>query len=228
MKKDAAPETTTLSLTVPASVSDQLQLQHQRKWQQTAVLVSHPSLQIDFLITDCPDKNHLDDYSEVLRSHRVSDLFRICEPSAYLTTSLEASGISVHEMYFDDGTPPTSDVVKTFRSLISNMVQTSASTTPQTYSKSSLLSIPPMKPVAAVHCVSGIGRAPVLVCCALVDGGVDPVDAVEYIRKRRRGAINKIQLAWILDERKGFKRTSSVLKRKDSLSFLKGIFSKRQ
>jgi len=45
--------------------------------------------------------------------------------------------------------------------------------------------------------VAGLGRAPVLVCIALVEAGMDPYDAIGYIRKRRRGAINARQLQYI-------------------------------
>jgi protein tyrosine phosphatase type 4A len=42
------------------------------------------------------------------------------------------------------------------------------------------------KKAIAVHCVAGLGRAPVLVCIALVEAGMDPYDAIAHIRKRRR------------------------------------------
>ncbi|KAJ3410661.1 hypothetical protein HDV05_003517 [Chytridiales sp. JEL 0842] len=87
---------------------------------------------------------------------------------------------------------------------------TSSSSTPYGTPRGSITSIKPSSgtefPSIAIHCVSGIGRAPILVAVALVDAGVDPVDAVEYIRKRRRGAFNKNQLAWILDSKNGLKR----------------------
>lgn len=50
----------------------------------------------------------------------------------------------------------------------------------------------------AVHCVAGLGRAPVLVAIALVEyAGYDPVDAVSFIRKYRRGSINEKQLQYL-------------------------------
>ena len=47
----------------------------------------------------------------------------------------------------------------------------------------------------AIHCVAGLGRAPLLVAIALIECGVDYLTAVETIRKERRGAINKLQEA---------------------------------
>eukprot|EP00591_Stephanopyxis_turris_P005004 CAMPEP_0195514824 /NCGR_PEP_ID=MMETSP0794_2-20130614/6096_1 /TAXON_ID=515487 /ORGANISM="Stephanopyxis turris, Strain CCMP 815" /LENGTH=225 /DNA_ID=CAMNT_0040643149 /DNA_START=619 /DNA_END=1296 /DNA_ORIENTATION=- len=50
----------------------------------------------------------------------------------------------------------------------------------------------------AVHCVAGLGRAPVLVAIALIEfEGFDPVNAVAFIRKHRRGAINEKQLNYL-------------------------------
>ncbi|EGF82419.1 hypothetical protein BATDEDRAFT_6575, partial [Batrachochytrium dendrobatidis JAM81] len=142
-----------------------------------------------FLITDCPDKNHIDEFSHLLLSHQVSDVLRICDPSAYDASLLSVAGIKVHELYFEDGRLYKLSILNQKAKLLST-----SSTLDKKISSSSLTST---KPVLAIHCVSGIGRAPVLVCCALIDYGMDPSDAVAYVRKYRRGAINKSQLAWI-------------------------------
>ncbi len=47
-------------------------------------------------------------------------------------------------------------------------------------------------PCIAVHCVAGLGRAPVLVAIALIEAGMKYEDAVEMIRgngDRRRMAV---------------------------------------
>lgn len=53
-------------------------------------------------------------------------------------------------------------------------------------------------PMIAVHCVAGLGRAPVLVAIALIEMGMKPLDAIEFIRSKRRGAFNKPQIAYLV------------------------------
>lgn len=50
----------------------------------------------------------------------------------------------------------------------------------------------------AVHCQAGLGRAPALVAIALMErGGMEPLDAIMYIRERRKGAFNAKQMAYL-------------------------------
>ncbi|KAI8927358.1 protein-tyrosine phosphatase-like protein, partial [Entophlyctis helioformis] len=140
------------------------------------------------LITDCPDPASLAAFADLLVSHGVSHLVRICSPTAYDAAVLASAGIAVHDMYFDDGEPY-------FRSLVQQLTaSTAAAAAP---SAAAAAAAGTGKPSLAIHCVSGIGRAPVLVCCALIDAGLDPTDAVEFVRSKRRGAVNRVQLSWL-------------------------------
>lgn len=53
------------------------------------------------------------------------------------------------------------------------------------------------KKTVAIHCAAGLGRAPVLVALALVELGLQPTEAVGWLRALRRGAINGVQLAFL-------------------------------
>jgi protein tyrosine phosphatase type 4A len=45
--------------------------------------------------------------------------------------------------------------------------------------------------------LSGLGRAPVLVALALIESGLEPFDAIDKIRKLRKGAINHRQMTFL-------------------------------
>lgn len=47
--------------------------------------------------------------------------------------------------------------------------------------------------------MSGLGRAPVLVAIALIEMGMQPLDAIAFIRERRRGAFNKAQITYLVN-----------------------------
>lgn len=64
-------------------------------------------------------------------------------------------------------------------------------------------------PTIAVHCVAGLGRAPVLVAIALIEMGMKPLDAIEYIREKRRGAFNKPQIAFLDSYKRALKSAST-------------------
>jgi len=69
---------------------------------------------------------------------------------------------------------------------------------------------PNIMPTIAVHCVAGLGRAPVLVAIALIEfARMEPEDAASLIRKHRRGAINGIQLAWLQKYKRRFNRSGA-------------------
>ncbi|KAI8594848.1 protein-tyrosine phosphatase-like protein [Dissophora ornata] len=157
--------------------------------------------ELSFLILDCPSDATLPAYLPVLEEHHVTDLVRICEGNPYDPKPLNDIGIRVHDdMKFTDGTAPGKDVVARWLNLNDEVFFNS----------------PDKGRCIAVHCVSGIGRAPVLVAISLIEGGMDSLDAIAYIRKARRGALNRIQIAFLDSYKKrkhgfGTKKTSTVV-----------------
>ena len=83
-------------------------------------------------------------------------------------------------MSYKDGTTPPKEVLKTWLDLCFNKFQ-------KEKSKGSI----------AIHCVAGLGRAPLLVAIALIESGRDYTDAVQLIRKKRSGCINRAQLEYL-------------------------------
>ncbi|KAJ3096572.1 Protein tyrosine phosphatase prl-1 [Phlyctochytrium planicorne] len=148
-----------------------------------------------FVVFDCPSESVLPLYVEELKTRNVTDVVRVCEPS-YDKTVLEAEGIRVHDWPFADGSIPPTNIVMAFLQLCDERF---------TGGISGAASQPDGEPdvCIGIHCVAGLGRAPVLVAMALIEAGMTPLDAVELVRRRRRGAFNTIQLSHLVD---GYKR----------------------
>lgn len=131
-----------------------------------------------FLITYRPTDATMDRFVEELKKHSVKDVVRVCDPT-YNTSRLMQEGIAVTDLPFDDGTPPPDDVVTEWFNLLRERFTSDPNC------------------CVAVHCIAGLGRAPVLVALALIELGMKYEDAVELIREKRRGSINAKQLAYL-------------------------------
>ena len=85
-------------------------------------------------------------------------------------------------MCFDDGASPPQEIIDRWIALVH-----------ETFDKKPQ-SDPP--PCIAIHCVAGLGRAPVMVAIALVEHGMESIQAVTFIRERRYNDVyyNKLYL----------------------------------
>lgn len=153
-------------------------------------LIATPRLR--FLIMDAPRQANLHLYIKECRRNRITDIVRVCEPT-YLAGELTSAGIAVHEMAYPDGQSPPEDVLVRWLALAEARFRggggkgaaegDAGDAAPRT---------------VAVHCVAGLGRAPVLVAIALMEfERMDAVEAVVLIRSKRRGAINEKQLKYL-------------------------------
>ncbi|KAL3772542.1 hypothetical protein ACHAWU_006740 [Discostella pseudostelligera] len=176
-------------------------------------LITTPKLR--FLIMDAPRQSNLHLYIKECRRHHVTDIVRVCEPT-YLGTELQQAGITLHEMAYDDGHSPPEEVLTRWLALVEERFLSNASTTHTTSHSTSAAphattttttassttttsaTTKDEPKTIAVHCVAGLGRAPVLVAIALMEyERMDAVDAVMRIRSLRRGAINETQLQYL-------------------------------
>ena len=143
-----------------------------------------------FLIMDAPKQGNLHLYIKEMRKHSVTDVVRVCEPT-YLAGELNTAGIQLHEMEYTDGTSPPKELIDKWLLLVDK----------------TFFQTPDSTACIAVHCVAGLGRAPVLVAIALIEFvNMDPVEAVSLIRRHRRGAINEKQLLYLEKYKKSYKR----------------------
>ncbi|CAB9520388.1 Protein tyrosine phosphatase PRL-1 [Seminavis robusta] len=146
-----------------------------------------------FLIMDAPKQGNLHLYIKEMRKQSVTDIVRVCEPT-YVASELTTAGIQVHEMEYTDGTSPPKELIDKWLLLVD-----------QTFFQQK--SGGDSNPCIAVHCVAGLGRAPVMVAIALIEFvDMDPVEAVALIRRQRRGAINEKQLLYLEKYKKSYKK----------------------
>jgi len=130
-----------------------------------------------FLITDQPQDGTMESYIKLLKEHNVSHL--VCATDQVYSTDSLTQCVAVSEIAFPDGSPPTSEIIDRWLALVN----------------AAFIGDP--ETCVGVHCVTGLGRAPVLVATALIELGMKYEDAVELIRKKRRGAINSKQLEFL-------------------------------
>jgi len=110
--------------------------------------------------------------------------------------AVEREGIRVHEMLFPDGDGPPGAIVDRWLALVEARREHEEAEG---------------NTAIAVHCVAGLGRAPVLVAISLIEAGMSPLDAVSFLRERRRGAINNKQLRFLESYRRKDKGLKCLL-----------------
>jgi protein tyrosine phosphatase type 4A len=137
-----------------------------------------------FLLHDSPSDKNLAQYMAEWKKYNVDTVVRACDPG-YKTDEVKAAGIEVHELPFNDGDPPPVQLIQDWLALVAAK-----------FDKKNTSKENPRRTIA-VHCVAGLGRAPVLVALAFVESGMEPLDAIEFIRSKRRGAINARQLKFL-------------------------------
>ncbi|KAF9932235.1 Protein tyrosine phosphatase type IVA 1 [Linnemannia zychae] len=145
---------------------------------------------IRFLILDCPTDSTLNFYLAELKRYHVTDVVRCCEPT-YRAEALQAEHIMVHDWPFRDGAVPPTSIIKNWLQLVDCRIvrrlhQQQRSVSPTLSDEEDEAQVPTI----AVHCVAGLGRAPILVAMALIELGMANLDTIEFIRRRRRGCFN--------------------------------------
>jgi len=135
--------------------------------------------ELRFLIFDAPNDNNLPSYLNEFKKYNVKHVVRVCDPT-YNVASVESLGIKLYDWGFPDGSSPPSSVISKWCKLVKTVFSSGED-----------------RPCIGVHCVAGLGRAPVLVAIALIEAGMDNFQATELVRKQRAGAINAAQLRFL-------------------------------
>lgn len=131
-----------------------------------------------FLITYNPTNATMHKFMEELKTYKVTTLVRVCD-ATYDKALVENQGIRVLDLPYHDGAPPPDKIVNDWLELLKSKFREEPGA------------------CVAVHCVAGLGRAPVLVALALIEWGMKNEDAVHFIRQKRKGAFNNKQLHFL-------------------------------
>ena len=148
---------------------------------------------IPFIICDSPDNTRIDEYVKIFKAKGVTDIVRACKPK-YDENAFIREGILVHEFYFEDGGIPSDSLLSEWLALVYECEAHNSASVLQ--EAASLFS---KKRTIAVHCVAGLGRAPLLVAIALVEFGMSPIDTIELVRSKRKGSLNSKQIRYLVD-----------------------------
>ena len=133
--------------------------------------------ELGFVLVDSPSNDTIVHYAAQLTACGGKVWVRCCEEPSFDEASAAAHGLEVHECVFPDGMPPSPALIERWLALCARRDG----------------------PVA-VQCVAGLGRAPVLAAIAFMEAGLPATEAISLIRRHRRGALNRKQTAWLLDE----------------------------
>lgn len=146
-----------------------------------------------FLILEAPPKEGpMTSYIDVLKRKDVSILVRACTQT-YATQPFKDAEIRLKELAFEDGKGPPAHKVTDWITFLSEEVP-KGNATPITI---------------GVHCVAGLGRAPLLVAIAMLEAGNPAQDVIDRIRRVRAGAFNQVQLNYIYKYKRSPQRCSA-------------------
>jgi len=151
-----------------------------------------------FLIMEQPKEQTLHSYYPNFTDYNVKHVVRVCPEVTYDPKDLESKGINCHAFPYADGSPPPKEVIEPWLELCSGLMRENKQNAKNGAEPATI----------AIHCIAGLGRAPVLVAIALITEGMDCLKSVETIREVRKGALNKPQVEFLKVYEKNMKKTT--------------------
>ena len=133
---------------------------------------------IKYILSSCPSKSNIEQYSTFLKNNNVKYLVNLCDshyPIDHLDNSINYVNIPI-----DDGKNPEENQLEEWKRLCQNCINENKN--------------------IALHCLSGMGRAPTMLCISLIEyENYLPCDAIELLREKRKNCINTLQLRYIIN-----------------------------
>ena len=144
------------------------------------------SLNHQFVIFNSPNDTNLNKYIREIKflndtlNHTNKTKFPIttwvnaCTP-CYSHETLINAGFEIYDLTFPDGSVPSTEILNKWYNILKKH----------------------KNETIAVHCVAGLGRAPLLVAIGLIQDGTTPLEAIQQIRNTRPAALNMPQIKFL-------------------------------
>ena len=129
-----------------------------------------------FYISQTPTEENMGFFLDFFEKSNIRHVIRLCGKT-YDSRPIENENIQFYDLEITDGEIPNLNQIEQWNNII--------------------YSIPPYENIL-VHCVAGLGRAPLMVAISLINEKMDPYQAIELIRLKRKGSINSKQLTFLV------------------------------
>jgi protein tyrosine phosphatase type 4A len=140
---------------------------------------------LNIFIAETPNDSNISIFIKNLIKLNITHVVRLCGP-AYNPSPILRAGIYFHDWEFEDGSYPTQELINKWNQLIK------------------------LNEPVLVHCVAGLGRAPVLATISIIEKKMDQTDAIALMRSKRPQSLNSKQIEWLLEYKP---RKTSLIKK---------------
>jgi len=126
-----------------------------------------------FIISKIPDPSNILSYRDQLINHKIQHLVRVCD-CEYDKDIMLSCGVNVTDIPIKDGNVPTKNDIDKWMKIVNENKR------------------------IAIHCVSGLGRAPMLVAIAMIRmAKINSIDAITILREQIKGCLNTRQITYV-------------------------------
>jgi protein tyrosine phosphatase type 4A len=128
---------------------------------------------INLYISETPNDSSIDRFIIKLKNNNIKHVVRLCGQT-YNQDRLIQSNINFYDWDFADGSVPSNELIQKWNQLLK------------------------LNESILVHCSAGLGRAPLLVTISLIEKNMGQIDAINFVREKRPGALNSKQIDWLI------------------------------
>jgi protein tyrosine phosphatase type 4A len=129
---------------------------------------------LSIFISETPTDSQIRMFISKLHKRDIKHVVRLCG-NTYDKTPIVEQGIKFYDWNISDSCCPTSYVLDKWMDLIK------------------------LNEPILIHCITGLGRSPIIVAVGLIEKKMDCIDAIELIRSKRPYSLNSIQINWLFE-----------------------------